>query len=98
MRRLLMFVVLLGLLGVLGGLGIWWAVGPVGGKDETVTFVVPQSYENHDLGRELEEKHLVKHAWAFNFLWDYFSGWVAVQPGGYRLKLTMNAWEIKPGF
>lgn len=93
MRSIKLVIVAVLLVAVVIG-GLWWAISPVSGKKDMVTFVIPQRYGDFDLTGRLVDEHIIKHPMVFSFLWKYLSDGAIIRPGGYRLSSSMNVWKV----
>lgn len=87
------FTVLIFLAAVLVGLAYIF-FGPVGESDKAVVFVVPENTIKFDPVKSLYEQNLIKSEKAFTFLLNNFAGNKPIKPGGYRIRLDMNSWEV----
>jgi len=93
MRKLVVLLFILITVMGISGVGIWWAIGSVGGEEKTVTFVIPQRRGDFKVATVLKEQGLIKHEWAFSLLWGLLGG-VSFNSGGYRLRPAMNTLEV----
>ncbi|KKT74321.1 MAG: Aminodeoxychorismate lyase [Microgenomates group bacterium GW2011_GWA2_44_7] len=78
MRKLVVLLFILITVMGISGVGIWWAIGSVGGEEKTVTFVIPQRRGDFKVATVLKEQGLIKHEWAFGLLWGY---WLIIPEG-----------------
>jgi UPF0755 protein len=93
-KKLLKFILLL-LIFISAVLAAGWVMfAPVGISKEIEIFVVPENKENFDIVKTLKEKKFIKNTSAFKFLVDNFSYGKGMEPGGYRLSQSMNAWQV----
>ena len=72
----------------------WAYLGPVNKSTQEIIFIVPQEKGDFNLNDSLFEKGLIKNESGFNFLFSNFSKTLEVKEGGYKLKSSMNTWEI----
>jgi UPF0755 protein len=69
-------------------------LGPVGGSEQTIVFVVPQDKESFDIVNSLKEQNLIRNKKAFVFLKDNFAKDKEIKSGGYKLSQKMDSWQI----
>lgn len=72
---------------------VWKLFGAPGNSTQLNVFVVPQDTENFNAYQALMDQKFIKNAGAFQFLINNLSGG-GINPGGYRLSQSMNAWQV----
>lgn len=94
MKKILIIISLLIVLPSLITTLLWIFFAPVGTSKEIQVFVVPEDRTNFDDAKKLEEQKFIKNNKAYKFLVDNFADGRSIEPGGYKLSQSMNAWQI----
>jgi UPF0755 protein len=83
---------------ILAGVGAWIAYGSLFGAPkltaESERFIVPLNAETTDTIQKLHDQGFIKSEWAFN----YALKGIEIQPGGYKVSKSMNAWDMAKAF
>jgi UPF0755 protein len=69
-------------------------LGPVGGSDQVLIFIIPQNTQDSDIAKSLHEQKLIRNAKAFKYLQDNFAKDKEIKSGGYKLNQKMDSWQI----
>ncbi len=72
----------------------WAYLGPVNKSSEIITFIIPQDKDSFKLSDALFQQNIIKNKKGFEFLYNNFSKGKEIKSGGYKLRSSLNAWQI----
>ncbi|MFA5026678.1 MAG: endolytic transglycosylase MltG [Candidatus Methylomirabilota bacterium] len=61
---------------------------------EAERFIVPLDAKNQDVVQKLHEQGFIKSEWGFKYALQENKRNYLIQPGGYKISKSMNAWQI----
>lgn len=92
-RKLQIALIAVGAVLLLAGAGCWIAYSSFFGAPqrgaEAERFIVPLNAKTEDTIQKLHEQGFIKSEWGFN----YARKGKEIEPGGYKISKSMNAWE-----
>jgi len=97
-KKLQIALIVIGVFVIIAGLGFWITYGSFFGSPqkqaEPERFIVPLSSKAKDTIQKLHEQGFIKNEWAFS----YALKGKEIEPGGYKISKSMNAWEMVTAF